>query len=57
MPKGLGHGHTDFSGDLREVQDWNIASLTKFDFCLDAAALAVDPVSRLLAVGAPNHSY
>ncbi|KAI0033991.1 lethal giant larvae like, C-terminal-domain-containing protein [Vararia minispora EC-137] len=48
---GFGHGYTDFSVDLRDAQDWTIGNLMRLNFCLDVAALAIDPVSQLLAVG------
>ncbi|KAI0322973.1 WD40-repeat-containing domain protein [Amylostereum chailletii] len=54
MLKGFGHSHADFSSDLRDPQDWNAATLKTLTHCLDAVALAVDPVSNLLAIATVN---
>jgi hypothetical protein len=59
MLRGFGNEYADFSGDLRDVQDWNAGNLASIEFCLDVAALAIDPVSQLLAVGkfeCPKHA-
>ncbi|KZV70969.1 hypothetical protein PENSPDRAFT_578479 [Peniophora sp. CONT] len=46
-----GHAQVDFSGDLREPEYWDVGNLDALQFCSDITALAVDPISRLLAVG------
>ena len=46
-----GHAQVDFSGDLREPEYWDVGNLDALQFCSDATALSVDPISRLLAVG------
>ncbi|KAG7452249.1 WD40 containing snare-dependent exocytosis protein [Guyanagaster necrorhizus] len=41
----------DLSSDLREREDWKPAELRSFDFAIEISALAVDPLSGLLAAG------
>ncbi|VDB87527.1 unnamed protein product [Peniophora sp. CBMAI 1063] len=49
-----GHAQVDFSGDLRESEYWDVGNLDALQFCSDITALAVDPISRLLAIGTSN---
>lgn len=41
----------DLSTDLSDEIDWKVGSLRVFDFPLNIAALAVEPVAGLLAAG------
>ncbi|KAK0466348.1 WD40 containing snare-dependent exocytosis protein [Desarmillaria tabescens] len=41
----------DLSSDVREREDWKPAELRSFDFAIEVSALAVDPLSGLLAAG------
>lgn len=42
---------TDLSADLQDEQDWKVGTLKTFDFPLNITTLAIEPISRLLAVG------
>lgn len=42
---------TDLSTDLQDEQDWKVGTLKTFDFPLNITTLAIEPISRLLAVG------
>lgn len=41
----------DLSSDVREREDWKPAELRSFEFAIEVSALAVDPLSGLLAAG------
>ncbi|KAF9041832.1 hypothetical protein BDZ89DRAFT_1060198 [Hymenopellis radicata] len=43
--------YPDLSSDLHDGEDWIIGELSHFEFTQDLAAVAVDPVSGLLAAG------
>lgn len=43
--------YLDLSAELRESQDWNVGTLRTVEFLLDTVALAIEPLSGLLAVG------
>ncbi|KAJ7631237.1 WD40 containing snare-dependent exocytosis protein [Roridomyces roridus] len=44
--------YADLSSDLRDVQvDWNVAVLRSFEYPLNVSAVAVEPITGLLAVG------
>ncbi len=43
--------YPDLSVDLHDAEDWIIGELSHFEFTQDLAAVAVDPVSGLLAAG------
>ncbi|KAI3622792.1 wd40 containing snare-dependent exocytosis protein [Moniliophthora roreri] len=44
----------DLSSELRELQDWKPGSLRVFEYALNVTALAIEPVSGLLAAGTGN---
>ncbi|KAK7063993.1 WD40 containing snare-dependent exocytosis protein [Favolaschia claudopus] len=50
------HGpiYAEFSTDVHDRADWNVAALRSFDFPLNVASVAVDAISSLLAVGTAN---
>lgn len=53
------HDHAvymDLSSELRDEQDWDVGTLRPFEYPLDIAAIAIEPVSGLLAVGVTNLS-
>ncbi|KAK0500667.1 WD40 containing snare-dependent exocytosis protein [Armillaria luteobubalina] len=41
----------DLSSDVREREDWKPAELRSFEFAIEVSALAVDPLTSLLAAG------
>lgn len=41
----------DLSNDLRDENDWHPGSLKTIDFLVNITALAVEPVSGILAIG------
>ena len=41
----------DLSNDLRDENDWQLGSLKTIDFLVNVTALAVEPVSGILAIG------
>ncbi|KAF9486583.1 hypothetical protein BDN70DRAFT_846519 [Pholiota conissans] len=41
----------DLSTDLQDEHDWKVGSLKIFDIPLNVATIAIEPISRLLAVG------
>lgn len=41
----------DLSPELRDPQDWNVGTLRSFDYPLDISALAIEPLTGLLAIG------
>jgi syntaxin-binding protein 5 len=43
--------HLDLSAELRESQDWNVGTLRPIEYLLDVTSLAIEPLSRILAVG------
>lgn len=49
--KNQDHVLADLSNDLRDETDWHPGSLKTLDFLLNISALAVEPVSGILAVG------
>lgn len=49
---GLGkNAFADFSYDLRDRRDWKIATIREAEFLSDISALAVEPVTGLVAIG------
>ncbi|TFK19983.1 hypothetical protein FA15DRAFT_673956 [Coprinopsis marcescibilis] len=46
----------DLSNDIQDETDWVVGQLKTIDLPLDISALAVDPISKLLAVGCSNGS-
>lgn len=43
--------YADISADLHEQEDWDVGELRHFEFAQELSAIAVDPVSGLLAAG------
>ena len=43
--------YLDFSYDLRDKRDWNVALIRDLEYLPDISALAVDATNGLLAVG------
>lgn len=41
----------DLSLDLRDVTNWEPGLLQTFEYCADVTALAIDPITSVLAVG------
>jgi hypothetical protein len=60
MAKFLKHhdrnAYMDLSTNLRDAQDWNAGNLRTFEYPLEIAALAIEPVSGLLAIGTTRAS-
>ncbi|KAA1468094.1 hypothetical protein DENSPDRAFT_833291 [Dentipellis sp. KUC8613] len=44
-------GHSDFSPELRDKEDWNVGILRTLELHPDVVAFAVDPVTSILAIG------
>ncbi|KAI0003744.1 lethal giant larvae like, C-terminal-domain-containing protein [Russula compacta] len=51
MFKSIAKSLADLSTDLRERQDWEVGTLTTFDYLSNATTFAFDPVSSILALG------
>jgi len=43
--------YADLSTDLREEHHWQVGSLRSFEYLLDVVAMAMEPMSGLLAIG------
>ena len=43
--------YADFSADLRDKSDWNVAALRTFDYPLNVSTIAIEPIAGLLAIG------
>lgn len=41
----------DLSIDLRDHDDWSVGALKVHDIPLDVTTLAIEPISRILAIG------
>lgn len=41
----------DLSIDLRDKDDWSVGVLKAYDIPLDVTTLAIEPISRILAIG------
>ncbi|KAF7347607.1 WD40 containing SNARE-dependent exocytosis protein [Mycena venus] len=50
------HGpvYADLSADVRDKTDWNATVLRSFDYPLNITAVAIEPISGLLAIGTTN---
>ncbi|KAF7311134.1 WD40 containing SNARE-dependent exocytosis protein [Mycena chlorophos] len=46
--------YADFSSDLKDPPDWNIAALRTFEYPSKVTAVAVEPIAGLLAIGTAN---
>lgn len=46
----------DFSYDLRDVRDWNTATIREVEFLSNVTALAYEPVQGFFAVGVNSPS-
>ncbi|KAF7303171.1 WD40 containing SNARE-dependent exocytosis protein [Mycena kentingensis (nom. inval.)] len=51
MFKSPTSAYPDFSSDLRDKPDWKIAALRSFEYAVQVSAVAVEPITGLLAIG------